>query len=81
MVTMNNSLVKLLHGQQQTQNDTTWPLQAVEQSKKDHANDSLIDDIPNFDGKPKLYFDWILKKENMAAVSKWDPKELALGKA
>ena len=24
-------------------------------------NDSLIDDKPTFDGKLKLYFDWIVK--------------------
>ena len=37
--------------------------------------------IPTFDGKPYLYFDWILKLENMASVTRWNPRELALGKA
>ena len=41
----------------------------------------MIDDIPTFDGKPELYFDWILKLENIAVVTKHNPKELALGKA
>ena len=34
-----------------------------------------------FDGKTKLYFDWIQKPENIAAMTKCNPKELALGKA
>ena len=44
-------------------------------------NDSLIDDIPTFEGKPELYYDWILKLENIAAVTKQNLKELTLGKA
>ena len=45
------------------------------------ANDSLIDDIPIFDRKPELHFDWILKVENIAVVTKCNPTELDLGKA
>ena len=44
-------------------------------------NDSLIDDNSTFDGKPELYFDWILTLKSIAAMTKWNPKELALGKA
>ena len=33
-------------------------------------NDSLFDDIPTFDGKPEFYFDWILKLETIAVVTK-----------
>ena len=44
-------------------------------------NDSLIDDIPIFGGKPELFFEWILKLENIAVVMKWNPTELALRKA
>ena len=58
---MNNSLIDLLYCQQQTQNDTTPALQVIYQPQRDHANDSLIDDIPDFDGKPELYFNRILK--------------------
>ena len=47
----------------------------------DHANDSLIDDVLTFDGKPELYFDWILMLENVVLVTKCNPKDLALGKA
>ena len=52
MLTMNNSLVDLLYDQQQTQNDMTHTLQPVQQLQKDHAHDSLIHDIPTFNGKP-----------------------------
>ena len=51
------------------------------QSQQHHTNDSLIDDIPTFDGKPELYCDWILKIQNIAAVSIQYPKELTSGKA
>ena len=44
-------------------------------------NNSIIKNIPTFDGEPELLFDWILKLENTAAVTKWYPIELALGKA
>ena len=72
MIAMNNSL-----------NDFTCTLQATHQSWQDHANNFLVDDIPTFNGKPELYFDLILKLENIAATIKWkwNPKELALGKA
>ena len=78
---MNNSLIDLLQHQQRMQNDTTHALQIIHQSQWDHANDSLIDNIPIFDGKWELYFDWILKLENIVAVTKQNPRELTLGKA
>ena len=78
MIVINNSLIDLLHCQQKTQNET---LQVIHQSQRDHANDSLIDDISTFHGKPELYFHWILMLENIAAVTKCNPKELALGEA
>ena len=48
-----------------------------------HANKSLIDNIhiPTFVGKLELCFDWILKLENIAVMTKYNPKELAIGKA
>ena len=61
MITMNKSLVDLFHCQQQTLNETTHVLQAIQQSQKDRTNNSLINDIQTFDGKPELYFNWILK--------------------
>ena len=70
MINMNNSLMDLVHCQQQTQNDTIRVLQAIQQSQRDHAYDSLTDDIPSFDGKPELYFSWILKLENITTVTK-----------
>ena len=33
-----------------------------------------------FDGKPELYFDWILRLESIAAVTKQNPMELTLEK-
>ena len=49
--------------------------------QQDHANHSLIDDIPAFDGRPELYFDWILKLQNKTIVTKWNSKEwYSLGK-
>ena len=54
-------------------------LHVIHQSQR--ANDSLIDNITTFDRKPELHFDWILKLENIAAVTKQNAKELALGKA
>ena len=63
------------------QNDTTHSLQGIYQSQQDHKHDSLIDDIPTFNGKPELYFGWILKIENIATVTKQNPKDLALVKA
>ena len=47
-----------------------FALPAIQQSQRDHVNDSLIDDIPMFNRKPKLHFDWILKLENVAKVPK-----------
>ena len=63
MITINNSLIDLLQCHQRVHNNTTSVLQVIHQSHQDHANDSLIDDIPTFDGKPELYFNWILKLE------------------
>ena len=63
------------------QNDTTQTLQVIHQSQWDFENDFYTDDIPTFDGKPELYFDCVLKLENTAAVTKQNPKDLALGKA
>ena len=51
---MINSLVDLLHSWQQSQNDMNHALQAIQLSLRGHANDSLIDDILNFNGKPEL---------------------------
>ena len=45
-------------------------LQAIQKSQRDHANNSLIDDIPTFDSKPKLFSNWTLKCEKIAAVAK-----------
>ena len=70
MISVNNYLVYSLHCQQQTQYDRTCALQVIQQSQRDHANDSLINDIPSFDGKPELYFYWILKFKNIAVVTK-----------
>ena len=67
---MNNSKIDVLHSQQHTQENTMHALQVIHQSKKDHANDSLTDNIPTFHDKPDLYFDWILKLENIAPVTK-----------
>ena len=39
MMAMNNSLINLLHCQQQTQNDTIHALYAIQQSQRDHTND------------------------------------------
>ena len=48
----------------------THALPAIEQSQRGHANDLLIDEIPTLDGKFKLYFDWILKLENITTLTK-----------
>ena len=66
---MNNSLIDLLHCQEQTQSDIICGIQVIHQSQRDHTNDYIIDDITTFDGKPELYFDLILKLENIAAVT------------
>ena len=76
MIAMTNSLSHIFHCQK-TQNDTTHALHVIHPSELDRANDSLIDDIPTFGGKSELYFDWILKLENIAVVSKCNPNELA----
>ena len=53
MITMNNSLVNPLHCQQKTQNYMICALQVVSnQRAREHANDSLDNDITTFDGKP-----------------------------
>ena len=46
-------------------------LHAIQQSQRDHANDSWIDDISTFDGKLELYLTEYLNLK----------KELALGRA
>ena len=51
----------------------------IHQCQQHLKSDCLINDIPTFDGKPELYFDWILKLENIATVTKQNPKELVLG--
>ena len=62
MIAINNSLINVLQCQQRRQNDTTCALQVIHQLQWYQGNGSLIDDIPTFDGKPKLYFDmWFLK--------------------
>ena len=38
--------------------------------QKDDANNCLIDDIPKFDNKPELHFDYILKLENKSTLTK-----------
>ena len=76
MVPIKKSLPDLLHCKQQTQTDMTLALQAIEQSQRDHANDSLIDDICTFDVKPELNSDWILKFENIAVATTQIPKIL-----
>ena len=58
----------------------THRLPTIHQSQGDHANGSLIDNIPTYNDKLELYFDCILKLENVAVVTKQNPKELALGK-
>ena len=60
----------LLHSKQQTKHDTTHALPVIRQFQRDNAKDSLIDDISTFEGKAGLYFDWILKLENIAAETK-----------
>ena len=39
----------------------THALQYLLQSQRDHPNESPIDDVSSFNGKPELYFDWMLK--------------------
>ena len=80
MIAINNSLTDLLQCQQRMQNDTIHALQAFHQPQEDHTDDSLIDDTSTLNEKPWLYFEWILKIESIAAVSKWNPKQLTLGK-
>ena len=57
MVTMNNSLVKLLYFQQPTKNAMIHTLQAIQQSQRTAANNTMVDNIPAFNGKPEFYFD------------------------
>ena len=50
--------------------------QVIHQSQIDYySNYSLNDHIHTFDGKRELYFDSILKLENLAAGTKQTPKE------
>ena len=49
-------------------------LQVINQSQGDHANDSIIDDISSLNSKPELYFNWILKLENIATAPKCKKK-------
>ena len=51
-MTVNNALIDLLHSQQQTQNDNSHTMAAIQEAQLMHPNDSLIDDIPPFDGTP-----------------------------
>ena len=46
---MNNSVEDLLHCHHQIQDDITHELWLLK-SQRDHANDSLINDIPTCDG-------------------------------
>ena len=46
MIAMNNLLIDLLHCQQKTHNGTTCTLQFILQTKRDHTNESMIDNIP-----------------------------------
>ena len=73
-------MIDLLHCKQ-TQNNMTHTLKAMHQLQNDHANGSLIDNIPTFNGRPELYIDQIQNLENIAEVTKQNSKELALGKA
>ena len=68
MIIMNNLLADLLHYLQQTQKDMTCSQQSTQQSQRDHANDTLIDNIPTFDGKLESYFDWIQIVENYKSI-------------
>ena len=68
MIAMHNSIISLLHCQQKMQNGTTCVLWVILQSQRDHANYCLINDIPKFDGKSILCFNWILKLENIVLV-------------
>ena len=77
MIAMINSLIDMLHCQWQTQNNTACALHVTHQSQKEHSNDYLIDNKLIFDGKPECYFDWILKLENAAVVTKWNAKEVS----
>ena len=79
MIAMNNSLNGT--SQQRMQNDTSHALQAIHQSQWDHANDSLIDDISTFDGNLNYIMIGFWSEKNIAAVTKQNPKELALEKA
>ena len=53
MIAISNSLIELLHSQQQIQNDTTYTFTAIQQAHLELANDSLIDNIPTFDRNEK----------------------------
>ena len=68
MIPVSNLLIDLLYCHQKKQNDTMYALQVIHQVQRDHANDSLIDNILTFSGKPKFHFNWISKLENIAKV-------------
>ena len=70
MITINNSLFYVLQHQQENQHDTTTTLWTIQQSQKDNAYDILTDEMPTFDGMPELYFNWILKLENLVTFTK-----------
>ena len=80
VINIDSSLIDVLHCQLQTQNNKTCALQSIQQLKRDYSDDSLIDDIPTFDGNVKLYFIWILKLENTVVETKWNPNELVIRK-
>ena len=69
MITMNNLLLDLFIVNKRPKM-MQHMLYRLYSNHRDHANDFLIDDIHPFDGKPQLYFGWILKQENIAAVTK-----------
>ena len=56
MINMNNSLVDLLHCQWQLQNNMAHVLQAIQLSWEEHADGSLVDGMPTFEGGPESCF-------------------------
>ena len=69
-MTVNNLLINLQHSYYETQNYTTHNLAAIQPIQLENANDSLMDDISTFDRIPDQYFEWILRLENLAIVTK-----------
>ena len=45
-------------------------LLTLSSNQREHANNSLTDDIPTFDGMSDTYFVWILKLENIAKLER-----------